>query len=75
MIVREEIQRHKCVGDDGTPLLAIEFRLVETIGHGSKIRRRLGATRAELRTGETLRIIDAKTFEVTETGELIRRTG
>ena len=72
-IFREEIRRHRCCGDDETPLLAIEYRLVELDESGGTVRRRLGPLEVRLQFGEELRIVDARTFEVPSTGELIRR--
>jgi hypothetical protein len=72
-IVREEMARHRCVGDDETPLIVLQYRLVERIDEPGKSRLRPGARRAQLETGEALRVIDARTFEVIATGELVRR--
>jgi hypothetical protein len=70
--IREEIGRYRCVGDDETPLVAIEYRLVECHERAGTVRRRLGPREVRLQFGDTLRIIDARTFEVPATGELIR---
>jgi hypothetical protein len=72
-ILREEIGRYRCVGDDETPLVAIEYRLIAMAGEGGKQRRRPGARWLELATGEALRIVDARTFELVASGEIIRR--
>ena len=72
-IVREEIGRYRCCGDDETPLIVIDYRLVEIDDSGGTVRRRLGARGVRLEFGEELRIIDAGTFEVPSTGELLRR--
>lgn len=72
-ILREEIGRYRCVGDDETPLVAIEYRVVEIDESGATVRRRLGAREVRLQFGEELRIVDSYTFEVPTTGELIRR--
>ena len=72
-ILREEIGRYRCVGDDETSLIAIEYRLIEWAGEAGRPRRRPGARWLELASGEALRIVDARTFEVAATGEIIRR--
>ncbi|KRC82578.1 hypothetical protein [Sphingomonas sp. Root241] len=72
-VVREEIARYPCVGDDETPLVVIEYRLVELHTSDGAVRRRLGPRGVRLQFGDELRIIDARTFEMPATGELIQR--
>ena len=72
-ILREEIGRYRCSGDDETPLVVIEYRLIELEESYGAVRRRLGPREVRLQFGEELRLIDARTFEVPTTGELIRR--
>jgi hypothetical protein len=72
-VIREEIARYSCVGDDETPLVVIEYRLVEFHDGQGGVRRHLGPRGVRLQFGDELRIVDAKTFEVPATGELIRR--
>lgn len=72
-IIREEIGRYKCAGDDETPLVVVEYRFVELYELAGKTRRRLGSSHVALDSGEALETIDARTFEVIATGEMIRR--
>jgi hypothetical protein len=69
----EELARHRCTGDDGTPLIVVEYRHVFTSHDGGKPRRHHGARWLALPDGEPVRHIDAETFEVVATGELLRR--
>jgi hypothetical protein len=72
-ILREEIGRYRCLGDDETPLVVVAYRLIEMTGEAGRRRRRPGARWVELATGEPLRTVDARTFELVATGEIIRR--
>jgi len=69
----EELARYRCVGDDGTPVAVVEYRYVHTARGDNGIRRHLGATKLTLETGEPVRYIDPVSFEVIDTGEMIRR--
>ena len=67
----EELARHHCTGDDGTPLFVVEHRHVFTSKGGTGARQHRGAAWATLLSGEPVRYIDAQTFEVIATGELL----
>lgn len=67
----EELARHRCIGADGTPVFVVEQRHVFTIQGGTGPRQHRGAARATLLDGEPVRRIDARTFQVTATGELL----
>ena len=67
----EELARHRCTGDDGTTLFVVERRHVFTMQNGADTRQRHGATWKTLLGGEPVRYIDAGTFEVVATGELL----
>lgn len=70
----EEIARHRCTGDDGTPLVVVEYRYIFTTEGGEAgVRRHRGSAWLSLLDGEPVRYIDADTFEVTSTGEILRR--
>lgn len=69
----EERARHRCIGDDGSPLLVIEYRHIFTTSQGSESRRRPGAIWLALADGEPVRYIDANRFEVIGSGEMIHR--
>lgn len=69
----EELARHRCTGDDGSPLIVVEYRHVFTSSDGGKTRRQHGARWLALLDGEPVRHIDAATFEVVASGELLRR--
>jgi len=67
----EELARHRCAGDDGTPLFVVEHRHVFTSQGGAGPRQHRGAAWATLLNGEPVRYVDAQTFEVIATGELL----
>lgn len=74
-MVEEELDRYRCVGDDGSYVTVIDRRHVYLVRNGQGSRRQLGARRLALDTGEAVRYIDSETFEAVETGELLRRLG
>jgi hypothetical protein len=65
--MEEELARYRCQGDDGAFLTVIEYRHVDVVCAAT------GARRLGLSTGEPVRYIDAETFEVIASGELLRR--
>ncbi|GHH25226.1 hypothetical protein GCM10008023_38320 [Sphingomonas glacialis] len=67
----EELARHRCTGDDGTPLFVVEHRYVFTSQGGAGSRQHRGAAWVTLLNGEPVRYIDARTFEVIATGEML----
>jgi hypothetical protein len=67
----EEVARHRCTGGDGTPLCVVERRHVFTSQGETGTHHHRGAVRATLLDGEPVRYIDARTFEVAATGELL----
>jgi hypothetical protein len=67
----EETARHRCVGDDGTPLFVVEHRHVFVSQQGTEARLHHGASRTTLLDGEPVRYVDERTFEVIATGELL----
>lgn len=71
--MEEELARWRCLGDDGTRLVVVERRHVRTAQGETGPRRQIGARRLELEDGTPVRYIDAGTFEVVGTGELLRR--
>lgn len=66
----EELARHRCTGD-GTPLFVVQRRHVFITQGGAGPRQHRGAAWATLLDGESMRYIDARTFEVIATGELL----
>jgi len=70
-VVIEELARHRCTGDDGSPLFVVEYRHVFTSRDEAGTRRHLGAAWLTLLDGEPVRYIDPRTFEVVATGELV----
>jgi hypothetical protein len=69
----EELARYRCVGDDETPLIVVEWRYVHLSRSGDGTRRHLGARRLTLETGEIVRYVGDDLFEVVDSGELLRR--
>lgn len=73
VIEEEAVARYRCLGDDRFPFVVIEFQHFATVQTPAGIRRQHGARRLTLGTGEGVRYIDARAFEVVPTGELLRR--
>lgn len=69
----EELARHRCTGDDGTPLVVIEYAHIFTVAAGDRTRRYRGAAWLALADGEPVRYLDPATFEVVNSGELLQR--
>lgn len=69
----EETARYRCVGDDGSTLVVVEYRHLRIAQGENGTRNQIGGAWTELLTGEMLRYIDAETFELISTGELIKR--
>lgn len=67
----EELARHRCSGDDGTPLFVVERCHVFMTQGDTGLRQYRGAAWLTLLDGEPVRYIDARTFEVVASGELI----
>lgn len=67
----EELARHRCTGDDGTPLFVIEHCHVFITQGDAGTRQYRGAAWLTLLDGKPVRYIDARTFEVVATGEFI----
>lgn len=74
-LMEEESARYRCEGDDGSPLTVVEYRHVGHANTEAGRRRYPGARRLALSTGQLVRYVDAVTFEVVDTGELVRRCG
>lgn len=71
----EEIARHRCIGDDGTALVVLEYRYIFTTESEAGVRRHPGSAWLSLLDGEPVRYLDPATFEVTSSGELLRKAG
>src|SRR3546814_4252745 len=66
----EELARYKCLGDDGSNVVVVEYRYVHNShAENGSPRRYPGARHLILTTGEPVRYVDAYTFEVIESGE------
>jgi len=71
--MEREISRTRCVGDDGTPLVVIEYQHLERCRTESGERSYPGARRWALASGEAVRPLGDGVWEVIATGELVRR--
>lgn len=71
--MEEILAVYRCVGDDETPLVVFEYRHLHCTHDPKGMRRYQGARHLALENGATVRYIDAETFEVIESGELLRR--
>lgn len=71
--MEREIARWRCATEDESGAVVIEYQHVPAPVRGVPPRDYPGARRLALSTGEQVRYIDAATFEIVETGELLRR--
>lgn len=73
MPAEQELDRFGVVGDDGSWLTVVEFRLVRHRRTARGERLDIGARAWRLSSGEPLLVVDAETFIVRPTGEQLRR--
>ena len=71
--MEHETNRIRCLGDDGTTVVVIEHQHIEQCHTDLGLRIYPGARRFALATGEPVRVIDDRLYEVIGTGELLRR--
>lgn len=71
MTETEELNRFRCLGSDGRPLIVVNYQFFETVETERGMRKRPGAIRLELENGEAVRHISATCLEVIGTGELL----
>lgn len=71
--MEREISRTRCVGDDGTPLVVIEYQHVDRRRTEGGDRSYPGARRSALASGEAVRPLGDGVWEVIATGELVRQ--
>jgi len=71
--MEREIARTRCVGDDGSPLVVIDYQHVDRRQTGSGERAYPGARRSALASGEPVRPLGDGVWEVIATGEVLRR--
>lgn len=71
--MEREISRTRCVGDDGSPLVVIEYQHVERRQTDNGERSYPGARRWALASGEAVQPLGDGVWEVIATGEVLRR--
>jgi hypothetical protein len=71
--MEREISRTRCVGDDGSSLVVIEYQHVERRQTDSGERSYPGSRRWALAGGEPVRPLGDGIWEVIATGEVLRR--
>lgn len=72
-VMESEIGRWRCITDDETHLIVIEHQHRVIPMPGEPARHYPGARRFALSTGDDVRYIDATSFEIIATGEILRR--
>lgn len=72
--MERETNRFRCTGDDGSWIVVVEHQHFDRRKNAQGHRVYPGARRFALDTGEPVRLIDARTYEVIETGELLLQT-
>jgi hypothetical protein len=73
--MEQEIARWRCRTEDESLVTVIEYQHVAIQAPGAPARHYPGARRLALSSGERVRYIDAATFELVETGEMLERIG
>lgn len=68
----EERCRFRCLNEDGDPVLVVETQHFQISMVDGKERKRPGARQLTSSRGEAVRYIDASTFELVATGELLK---
>lgn len=71
--MEKELVRYRCMTDDGCYLDIIEYQHFRTVDTDNGVRQYPGARRLVTDNEEPARYIDEMTFEIIETGELLRR--
>lgn len=67
----EELARHRCIDRDGIAIVVVEHCNIFTTSDGAALGQYRGAGRMTLLDGEPVRAVDAGTFEVVSTGQLL----
>lgn len=70
-----ELRRIRCVNEDGDMVVLVERQYYDRRSTAAGDREYPGARRVETLGGMSVRLIDATTYEVPETGELLRGAG
>ena len=68
-----ERRRIECLGVRGEAVTVLELQYYHLEETASGIRHHPGARRFQIPDGRALRLVDARTFEVIDTGELLRQ--
>jgi len=72
-MMEREVSRSRCVGDDGSPLVVIEYQHVERRQTDSGERSYPGARRWALASGEPVQPLGDGIWEAIATSEVVRR--
>ena len=72
-MMEREISRTRCIGDDGSPLVVIDYQHVDHRQTDSGERTYPGARRSALTNGEPVRPLGDGIWEVIATGEVLWR--
>jgi len=72
-MMEREISRTRCIGDDGSPLVVIDYQHVDHRQTDSGERTYPGAQRSALASGDAVRPMGDGVWEVIATGEVLRR--
>lgn len=72
--MEKELGRYRCITDDDCCLEVIEYQHVRIIDTDSGVRHYPGARRLATASNKSVRYIDNMTFEIIDTGKLVRRT-
>lgn len=71
--MERETNQFRCIGEDGSTIVVVEHQHFDRQVTNGGVRTYPGARRYALSTGELVRGIDDRAYEVIDTGELLRR--
>ena len=71
--MEREFGRHRCVTEDCDYIEVIEYQHVKIVDTDMGVRRYPGARRIVTADGASVRYIDKMTFEIIDTGKLVKR--
>ncbi|MEH6715199.1 hypothetical protein [Parasphingorhabdus flavimaris] len=71
--MEKELAHYRCIANDGSGLYVIEYQHFRIVDMDSGVRHYPGARRLVTADDEPVGYIDGMTFEIIDTGELVRR--
>lgn len=73
--LEEQIGQCSCMGDDLSSVLVLELQIFAQIREAGRVRRRTGARRYVLSSGESVAYLGPEHFIIVDTGEILTKAG